>query len=90
MAKNAESQFNEEEIAEVGVETYAAKKETLNKLPAPLTVMTFDETIDYLRYLIVQEHTELGLPGKQPQYGKPAWRPVNCWKNDVWDWSDVG
>ena len=51
--------------------------------------MTWDETIDYLKYLIIQEHTELGLPGKRPQYFKEAWKPVNCWLNDGWNWSDV-
>lgn len=29
------------------------------------------------------------LPGKRPQYGKEAWKLVNCWLNDVWNWSDV-
>ena len=87
--KNAVIDMVQEENNTVEQTVLEPDNEELKKMVAPLPESTYEEAVAYLRYLIIREHKELGLPGTRIQYGKSSWRPINCWLNEVWDWSLV-
>ena len=83
------SVFDQDKIREIGLSNYVTTLQTFMVQETPLSVATYTEIVNYLKYLILYERAENGLKGKQIVFGHKDWKPVNCWREDEWPWSQV-
>ena len=70
-----EKAFDMTVIEEIGVLNLAISSTLLQRLPAPINLLNYKETIDMVCYVLKRDHSKQGLPGIEIKYGSPSWQP---------------